>query len=303
MTEQAETASDASVESRLASFFAPEAAPKEQPQAETTEQTETTEPVEAVEAEPTEAPFEIDGEEYVLPVKLKAKVEAMREGQMRRDDYTRKTQEYAELTKQVATIAETASVAQHFDKEIAPEREELARVKHQIGQYKTLDWAALDPSQQMVFRNQVDQLKDKASELESTIKTKQAGFDAWKDQKKAEVIASGKKYLQQTIKGWGAESVKEVSTAAREVGYTDKEIESVLDPRFVRLAYKAAQFDKLQAQKPAAVAAAQKAPPIVKPGVSKGPTVAAEQKYKDLRSSLKKSGSLQDAARLFMLKG
>lgn len=74
------------------------------------------------------------------------------------------------------------------------------------------------------------------------------------------------------------------------------------DPRLIALAHKAAKWDMLQASKPSAVATAQKAPPVVKPGASKGPGVAAEQRYRDTRQSLRKTGSVQDAAKLMLLR-
>jgi hypothetical protein len=111
------------------------------------------------------------------------------------------------------------------------------------------------------------------------------------------VIREGQKYLSQTIKGWGPKSVEEVTSAARETGYSDEEIGSILDPRFVRLAWEASQYRKAQANKPNALAAAQKAPPVVRPGAVTSNT--AQTRTKVLAQTHKKSGSVQSAAALF----
>jgi small-conductance mechanosensitive channel len=310
MSEQTQEADSASVESRLANFFAPEAAPEEQPQAEAQQPQEAAAP-EAVETEqPQEAApetegeaFEVDGVEYRLPSDLKAKVAEWREGHLRREDYTQKTQQLAELTRQAAAINEAFQVQKQFDDQIAPKRDELARVKHQLSQFKAVNWADLDVQQHLSLRSQMEQLKDTANELEGQIKAEQSKFAESTVSKKRELLETGHRYLASAIKGWNEQTQESAISAARSVGFTDNEIGSVIDPRFVHMAWKAAQFDKLQSGKPAAVAAVQKAPPVVKPGASLGTGVAAESKYRDARSSLKKSGSLKDAARLFMLKG
>jgi hypothetical protein len=294
----------ATVESRLSSFFASEAAPEET-QAEPQQEAPPALPVEeeqqevAPEAVEGEA-FEVDGVEYRLPPELKAKVADWREGALRREDYTQKTQQLAELTRQAAAINEAFQVQKQFDEQIAPKRDELARVKHQLAQFKGVNWTDLTVEQHLSLRSQMEQLKDSATELEGSIKQEQAKFAEHTVGKKRELLETGHRYLSQAIKGWNEQHQESAISAARSVGFSDHEIGSVIDPRFVHMAYKAAMYDKLQGAKPAAVAAVQKAPPVVKPGASLGTGVAAETKYRDARAQLKKSGSLKDAARLLM---
>lgn len=297
-TEQTPADSEASVIDRLAGVFAqpeePEAAPEQQTEQEDQpeEFVETDEPEEAQEGEA----FEVDGVEYRLPAELKSKVAEWREGALRREDYTRKTQEIGELHRQVNAMAETTQAMQEFDKSVESERRELERVKTKLEDFKSLEWGALEVEQYVRLKGQMDTLRDRAGELEQTIGNKRQEFSKWVESRKREIIQSGQKYLQQSIKGWGPEAVKEVSAAAKEVGYTDGEIENVLDARFVRLAWEAAQFRKIQAGKPAAVQSAQKAPPVVKPGGNQ--PQQAVQRDKALRAQVKKTGDLKDVARL-----
>ena len=291
------------VHSRLEAFFStdePEAAPQEEQAA--APEAEESEAPEQEEAAPEEAPegetFEDDGETYVLPPKLAEKVKQWKEGDLRREDYTRKTQELAEITRQVTTMAETVQMAQRLEQEIAPEKSELERVKYQLSQFKTVNWNELDVSQHLALKQQMDALKERSAELDTAIKEKQGKFSEWKEAKKREVLQSGQKYLQQTIKGWGQEAAKEVTAAVKEVGYSDDEVENVLDARFVRLAWKAAQFDKLQASKPQAIEAARKAPPVVKPGVAQKTDTAHAKRFKENRQELKKTGSLDAFERI-----
>lgn len=301
MTEQP-SADSATPEERLASFFGAESQPAPTPApevaAEAEEQAE--EVPQADEVEPTdEETFEIDGVEYKLPRELKQKVSEWREGNLRQQDYTQKTQALAELHRQANKTAEMLQLRAQFDEKVSEERTELAQIKSQIEQYKKLDWSNFDTDQYIKLRHQMDALKERATELDQSIGKKQGELREFMERNKREVIEAGQKYLQQTIKGWGQEHVKDVVSAAKDVGYSDAEIEAVLDPRFVRMAWEAAQFRKLQANKPNAVQTAQKAPPVVKPGAVQGSKAAAERVVKDARERLRKSGRLEDAAALF----
>lgn len=275
-----------SVEDRIAGLLdggAPEA-DTDEPEAEESE---------TVEDDGTE-PFEIDGVEYRLPKDLKAKVSEWRDGSLRQGDYTSKTQELAEMRKHVAAIAETTKARQEFESSVADETQELSRIKGQLAQYKSVDWGSLSVDDYVRFKGQMDGLKDRAGEIETALKTKAEQFSRWAEGKKAEALQSGQRYLQQAIKGWGPEAEKSVIAAAKEVGYTDQELGAVFDPRFVRLSWKAAQFDKLQASKNEALEKANKAPPVVKPGAN-DPRVSRQIENMNFRKAIK--GARSDGQR------
>ena len=90
----------------------------------------------------------------------------------------------------------------------------------------------------------------------------------------------------------------------QELGFTEEEIRGrYADPRILHAIYKAAKWDTLQSGKAKTVAAVQKAPPVVKPGASKGQGAVQSDQYKKARDAFKRSGSLADGARLLMLRG
>jgi hypothetical protein len=292
--EQPASGSAPSVEDRLAAYFnppAPEAAPEpEAPQAEG-EQVADEQP-----EDDGLDDFEIDGTSYRVPKDLKAKVSEWKDGALRREDYTRKTQELAALTANVNTMAEVATLRAKFDEYVAPKKSELSEIKAKLAEFKKLDWNALDSDVISRLNVQMGNLKERASEIESAIKGDEQQFGQFAQAKRQEMIQQGQKYLQQVIPGYNAEAMKAATEAALSAGYTPKEVESVLDPRYVHLAFKAAQWDKLQALKTQAVSSAQKAPPVVKPGVSSPNPAAA--KDKGLRDKLRKSGDVRDFAAL-----
>jgi small-conductance mechanosensitive channel len=287
-----------SPEQRLASLFgAPEAAP---PKTEAQVETE-----EVVEVEPEETPeevvegeaLEIDGVTYTLPPDLATKVKEMRDGTLRQQDYTQKTQQLAAVTKQLTTLAEVAQTNEQFEREVAPQKGELERIKHTLAEYKKLDWASLDPQQFMQFRNQMDTLKERASEINEELSGKKEQLKKYHDTQRSEVLKAGRTYLTQNIKGWSEGHEKEVVTQGKDLGFTDEELGHMYDARIVRALWKANQFDKLQAGKSAALATVQKAPPVVKPGAVNN--TAAASKQKALLQRHKAEGSVQSAAALF----
>lgn len=264
MTEQpqavdSEAAAIAAMEEKLfGPSEAPEAAQEEEIEQEATEQAEDDE-----QPSPEEL-FEIeadDGEKYRVPPKL-------RDAFLRQQDYTRKTQEVAELRRQAALTAEAIQAQTQFQQSVAQDQAELFKVQQDIERFKAFDWSALDTDQYVRFKHQLDSLKERAQEINSTISGKAQQFSQWQQQHKANLTQQGQQYLRSQIPNWGAEHVNDAARMALEVGYTNDEVSNVYDPRFVRLAWEAAQYRKLQSGKTAAVRTAQKAPPVIKPGSS-----------------------------------
>jgi hypothetical protein len=295
-TEQA-PASVPSIEERMATLFdpQPEVAQTEQEPAEVQAQIEDT-------PEPTEQPddgteeLDVDGNIYKVPKELKAKVSEWKEGNLRQADYTRKTQTLADLHRQAQIANESIAQRQQFEQSIVSERSELMKVTADIERYKQVDWGSLEVSDYIKLKSQMDTLKERAQELSGVITGKANEFQNTTAQTRKKLVDEGQKYLQRTIPNWGSEAVQGVMSSAKEVGYTDSELDNVYDARFVALAWKASQYDKIQSGKSSAVASVQKAPPIVKPG-SKGISQSVSRD-KALRAEVKSKGDLKSVAAL-----
>jgi hypothetical protein len=289
-----------SPEQRLASFFAPPEAAEPKAEAAPVE-TEEAEEIETAEEAPEEAnegeTLEIDGVTYTLPPDLATKVKEMRDGTLRQQDYTQKTQQLAAVTKQLSTLAEVAQTNEKFEREVAPQKGELERIKHTLAEYKKLDWNSLDLAQHVQFRTQMETLKERAAEINEELSGKKAELKKYHDTQRAEILKAGKNYLTQNVKGWSADHEKEVVSQGQDLGFTEDELSHMYDARIVRALWKASQFDKLQAGKAAALSTVQKAPPVVKPGAVNN--TAAASKQKALLQRHKAEGSVQSAAALF----
>ena len=106
-------------------------------------------------------------------------------------------------------------------------------------------------------------------------------------------------YLQKVIPNFQADETRQrIASTAKVLGYTDEEVASLNDPRLVVALHKAAQWDRLQANKPQATNKAGKAPPVTRPGSNTTANNAAVAKQNALRARLKKSGDLKDVAAL-----
>jgi hypothetical protein len=91
---------------------------------------------------------------------------------------------------------------------------------------------------------------------------------------------------------------KSIREFGKSIGFSDQELASVYDSRAVLTLYKAMQYDKLVASKPEVTKKVAQAPKVIKPGVSQPRDNAAEE-MKKLKSRVKNSGRVSDAASVF----
>ena len=90
----------------------------------------------------------------------------------------------------------------------------------------------------------------------------------------------------------------DIRTFGKQLGFSDNELAAVYDSRAVLTLYKAMQYDKLVASKPAITKKVNEAPKAIKSGVSKPRDSNAEETRK-LKARAKASGSIRDAASVF----
>lgn len=295
---------EASIEDRLLATLEPEAAQEPAQVEQTPEVEEPTEESEAEVEQPEEADFaEVQDEEgrtHKVPAALKDQF-------LMRADYTRKTMEAANLAKAAQDRIHFAEAREQITAAVVQDIAEVKALELQLKQFEGMDIASLyqsDPGTALRLRDQRDELRRQIAEKQQAIGTKARSLQEGQQQhfaKQWQMAVEGvKQRIGQYTPGEDAAMLKQVQA----LGFTEEEMRGrYADPRILHAIYKAAKWDTLQANKGKAVKSAESAPPVVKPGASKGPGVAADQKYRQTRESLKKSGSVHDAARLFMLRG
>lgn len=195
---------------------------------------------EAVEDDSEE--LDIDGERYQLPKKLKDKF-------MMHADYTRKTQEVAEVRK--AVEAERAQVHQerqaHFTELKA--HAEILSIDQQLEQYKQLNWDEItdeDPVRAMKLERQMRELQGQREIAVTGIHQRQHEQALKQQQEIAKQLEEGRAILQREIKGWSPELAQKISEYGETAGgYSKEEVASVVDPRAIKILHKAYLYDQL----------------------------------------------------------
>jgi len=185
--------------------------------------------------------IDYDGEKYKVPKKL-------RDAFLRQQDYTQKTQTVAEQRKEVeARQQQLAAQAQAQQQHLA-EYAEAYSLDSQLKQFANVDWNALidtDPVQAMKLDRQYKELQQRRDSIVSTVTQKQQQAHEQMQRENAKRIAEGQAVLAREIKGWSPEVAKELVSFGREIGYAPEELNSISDPRSVKLLHKAWQFDQL----------------------------------------------------------
>lgn len=220
------------------------------------------EPAQGVQAQPEEVEVDIDGEKYLVPKKISERF-------IQHADYTRKTQDLAELRRVATAEREAISLERAFAQASAQERDHLALLDAQIGQFKHVNWGAIEDTGQLIrLREQLNQLKDQRAGVENAIRAKRGQFDERIKSVRQGAMQAGLKYIQQNIKGYDQKLQDALNDYGRSQGYSDGEMKAVMDPRFVVLAWKARQWDELKAAQPGVLNRAASAAPVVRPGAT-----------------------------------
>jgi hypothetical protein len=254
---QTEQAPAPSVEDRIANIFGGE--PKEAAQEEPTQPEETQAASEAEGETPEVAPaeetfeVEIDGEKFQLPKKLEKAV-------MQERDYTQKSQILAEQRRALELTQHQQRIAamnEGFQREAGPELQQAQMLDEIIKQAQTQDVTGFDIDRLIRHRMDLDALKERRTALQQSIDAKRQEWGSKQAQEIAKLRAQSLETIQKRIPGWNEATAKEIRSHALSEGYTEEELNSILDPRHVQTLWKAQQFDKLKASAQKTVATAK----------------------------------------------
>lgn len=222
-------------------------------------------------------------------------------------DYTKKTQEVAEQRKQLETLEQQLKTQEQQFAEQAQLNnlliEDVAKITaldQQLSQYANVDWQKLTDSDFVEAQKQYmayNQLQQQRNDAVSQFEAKRQSALAKHQESVAERIRKGKEVLAKEIPNWSPETTQAVVTTGKEYGFTDDELNAIVDPRHVKVLHDAMQWRKSQNKKPLVKKKVASAKPVVKPG-AKDPKVAANSNAKKMREQLRKSGSSELASKL-----
>jgi hypothetical protein len=221
-------------------------------------------------------------------------------------DYTSKTQQLATAQRVIQDTLQKAQEIEQLAPEIANEAAAVRAAEQALQPWQNVDWVRLatdEPLEYARYRAQYDQLVSAYNHVRNSFGAKAQHLQ----QRKVEV---GRAIVQQEMqklteflpqlrdpKKFAAEaqSIKEYGL---DRGYTAEELESVTDARYVRTLWEASQYRKLVLGKAERNKQLRTAPPTTRPGAVGTTESAADQKTKQIRANLKKTGDWRDAAAL-----
>ena len=265
------------------------------------EQDVSAEEAESQEEEVEELPkyrVKVSGEE------VEVSLDELLNGYSRTADYQKKTQSLAEQRKAVEAdrvkIDEAAKNRETYAQRLQvieqllqqqDQGQDLASLKSEdpiayavaMGEKMERD-KQLQAVQMERQRVQQEQQSHQQAQLQKHIQAEQAklveAIPEFKDDVKAEVIR------------------RDIRNYAKAQGFTDQELSQVYDSRAVLALYKAAQYDKLMANKGVTSKKVANAPKTIRPGTS-NPQSSENETFKKERAVLRQSGNKKDAVRLF----
>lgn len=256
------SATEQSISDKIAAKFGlGDEAPPEQEESEApaavSEDTEAA--PEAETPEPDVAEVEYEGKTYQVPPELKEAI-------ITKGDYTQKTQELANQRRIVEAQQEalkSAALEKQFHESVKDEISQLQSLDANLKLYDQLNWRDMSSEDLMRHKFELDNLKEKRQELVNSVNGKYGQFTQTMKAHEQEVIKKGEEVLAKAIPKWGNETKKAIVDYALKQGYTQQELNAMVDPRVAITLWKAQQFDQLKTT-------AQKAPvkttPVVKPG-------------------------------------
>jgi hypothetical protein len=221
-------------------------------------------------------------------------------------DYTTKSQQLAAAQRSVQETLMRAQEIEQLAPEIANEAAAVRAAEQALQPWQNVDWVRLatdEPLEYARYRAQYDQLVSAYNHVRGTFGAKAQHLQ----QRKVEL---GKAIVQQEMqklteflpqmrdpKKFQAEA-QAIKEYGLDRGYTEQELESVTDARYVRTLWEASQYRRLVKGKAERNKELRKAPPTTQPGAVGTTESAADQKTKAIRQNLKKSGDWRDAASL-----
>lgn len=216
-------------------------------------------------------------------------------------DYTQKTQAIAEERRSIQAQAQQLQAQVAIHTQLADMVTEVKSLDKQLAQYKGVDWGELidqDPVQAMklnqVFRDLKEAREAKVHEYNQQaqyLEQVQAQSQAQALQAEAQLLA---RKVPELTGEKAADNKAHLANYLRTEGFNDAEVNSIMDHRMVAVAWKAAQYDKLKAGKPAVNKRVAEVPKVVK-GKPSNPNMNVRN---DLKAKLKQTGRDEYAAKL-----
>ena len=222
-------------------------------------------------------------------------------GYSRQADYTRKSQVLAEQRKKMdEELAATQQERQQYQSQL--EQFNL-QADSKLEEFKSVDWTKLkeeDPMEYALKRDQYRELQENkrlvAEEQQNLAQKQQAEMQTkWNEE-----LARQQEVMAQRLPEWndpekGPKLKQNIKSFALKKGFTEQEVDSLIDARSVDVLHKAMMYENLLEAK-ISQKKAKVVPKVQKPGTPSTKSEVNSEKVKQTRARLKRSGRVDDAA-------
>ena len=164
--------------------------------------------------------------------------------------------------------------------------------------------ATEDPAAYLAKLAEYNTLNRRLSEAQAKHQATAQQFAQAQQQFQSETLKREREALFKAIPDWRDDSKfkqarSRILSYMAERGFSEQEVGSLMDHRALLVAYDAARFRESQKALKASAKSLGTKPKVAKPGASTTPAQANDEQTKQLRQQLKKTGKIDDAARLF----
>lgn len=225
-------------------------------------------------------------------------------GYLRNEDYTRR------LTELDKAHEERLEQLEQKELEVVQAlNDALASVASEIGQFQNINWDRLrqeDPDRYKDLRLAFMEAQERADAQAKQRKALQEGHQKVLQLRQEAYQKAQVELAKKLLPDFGKpEFHQALLSYGKEIGLSQQEVEAIADARYLQIFDKARRYDALQVKKKEVTEkkASKDLPPVVKPGAPKAEGQERRSKVKAARAQLGKSGSITDAANLFLARG
>ena len=227
-------------------------------------------------------------------------LEELQNGYSRQADYTRKSQVLAEQRKKADDeLAATQQERQHYLSQL---EQFNTQADAKIKELSSTDWTKLkeeDPTEYMLKRDQYRELQDNKRMVEDEQKNLQHKSQQEHEAKWQEELVRQQEIMAQKLPEWvdpnkGPKLKQEIKTFAVKKGFTEQEVNSLIDARSVDVLHKAMLYENLLSAK-ISNKKSKVVPKVQKPGSPATKGEISSDKVKAQRARLRKTGHINDA--------
>ena len=228
-------------------------------------------------------------------------LDELQAGYSRQADYTRKSQVLAEQRKKAEE--ELAATQQERQRYISQLEQFNTQADSKLNELKSTDWTRLkeeDPTEYMLKRDQYRELQENKRIVEEEQKNLQYKSQQEQQAKWQEELVRQQEIMAQRLPEWndpekGAKLKQNIKSFALKTGFTEQEVDSLIDARSVDVLHKAMLYDNLLAAK-ISKKKSKVVPKVTKPGSPPTKGEVSSDKVKAQRAKLRRTGHVKDAS-------